>query len=160
MSAKTCYLEADEPVALHTEMRVLFEVVRLAALSFSWGLRQGPTFGKTFSRIYRLEMIFESGHNFATAIDVLVTRAAAMLVAVATVLVTVLSPVICNFVSVTPMSTRFWPRERDPDLLFSASTCLVQTSLKVDRHPTTGEMLGYSEVILGIELLFFWPPVG
>ncbi|XP_074623537.1 superkiller complex protein 2-like [Acropora palmata] len=43
---------------------------------------------------------------------------------------------------------RFWPRERDSESLFYADVCPVPTTLKVERNPTTGELLGYNEVIL------------
>ncbi|KAI8491590.1 Helicase SKI2W [Branchiostoma belcheri] len=43
---------------------------------------------------------------------------------------------------------KFWPRERDPESLYSAELCPVQTTLQVDRNPTTGELLGYKEVYL------------
>ncbi|EDO38195.1 predicted protein, partial [Nematostella vectensis] len=41
---------------------------------------------------------------------------------------------------------RFWPRTRDTSSLFLAEVCPVQTALKVERNPTTGELLGYNEV--------------
>lgn len=43
---------------------------------------------------------------------------------------------------------RFWPRERDSESLFYADVCPVPTTLKVERNPTTGELLGYNEVCI------------
>ena len=42
---------------------------------------------------------------------------------------------------------RFWPRERDPESLLFSDVCPVPSTLKVERNPTTGELLGYNEVI-------------
>ena len=41
---------------------------------------------------------------------------------------------------------RFWPRERDPESLLFSDVCPVPSTLKVERNPTTGELLGYNEV--------------
>ena len=41
---------------------------------------------------------------------------------------------------------RFWPRERDPESLLFGDVCPVPSTLKVERNPTTGELLGYNEV--------------
>ncbi|XP_078343350.1 superkiller complex protein 2-like [Oculina patagonica] len=43
---------------------------------------------------------------------------------------------------------RFWPRERDPESLLFSDVCPVPSTLKVERNPTTGELLGYNEVML------------
>ncbi|XP_078603715.1 superkiller complex protein 2-like [Branchiostoma floridae x Branchiostoma japonicum] len=43
---------------------------------------------------------------------------------------------------------KFWPRERDPEALYSADVCPLQTTLQVERNPTSGELLGYKEVYL------------
>ena len=43
-------------------------------------------------------------------------------------------------------SVRFWPRERDPGSLLFGDVCPVPSTLKVERNPTTGELLGYNEV--------------
>lgn len=43
---------------------------------------------------------------------------------------------------------RFWPRERDSESLLFADVCPVPSTLKVERNPTTGELLGYNEVML------------
>ena len=41
---------------------------------------------------------------------------------------------------------RFWPREQDPESLLFSDVCPVPSTLKVERNPTTGELLGYNEV--------------
>lgn len=43
---------------------------------------------------------------------------------------------------------RFWPRERDPESLLFGDVCPVPSTLKVERNPTTGELLGYNEVMV------------
>lgn len=43
---------------------------------------------------------------------------------------------------------RFWPREQDPESLLFSDVCPVPSTLKVERNPTTGELLGYNEVML------------
>lgn len=43
---------------------------------------------------------------------------------------------------------RFWPREPHPDNLYHAEVSGVQTTIQVDRNPTTGELLGYKEEYL------------
>ncbi|PFX34751.1 Helicase SKI2W [Stylophora pistillata] len=43
---------------------------------------------------------------------------------------------------------RFWPREQDPESLLFSDVCPVPLTLKVERNPTTGELLGYNEVML------------
>ncbi|KAL3871690.1 hypothetical protein ACJMK2_039674 [Sinanodonta woodiana] len=40
---------------------------------------------------------------------------------------------------------RFLPREKDPRSLFHTDVCPVQTSIQVERNPTTGKLLGYKE---------------
>lgn len=40
---------------------------------------------------------------------------------------------------------RFWPRERDPESLLFSDVCPVPSTLKVERNPTTGELLGYNK---------------
>eukprot|EP00058_Branchiostoma_floridae_P003353 XP_002588841.1 hypothetical protein BRAFLDRAFT_99541 [Branchiostoma floridae] len=46
---------------------------------------------------------------------------------------------------------RLWPRERDPESLYSAELCPLQTTLQVERNPTSGELLGYKETTLQVE---------
>ena len=41
---------------------------------------------------------------------------------------------------------RFFPREPEPNNLLHADVCPVQTTITVERHPTTGRLLGYKEV--------------
>eukprot|EP00057_Strongylocentrotus_purpuratus_P022189 XP_011676663.1 PREDICTED: helicase SKI2W [Strongylocentrotus purpuratus] len=41
------------------------------------------------------------------------------------------------------------PRKSDPTNLYNVSLCPLQTTLQVERHATTGELLGYKEVFLG-----------
>ncbi|XP_077986520.1 superkiller complex protein 2-like [Glandiceps talaboti] len=41
---------------------------------------------------------------------------------------------------------KFWPREPCVDNLYHTDNCPVQTTLQVQRKPTTGELLGYDEV--------------
>ncbi|XP_038045840.1 helicase SKI2W-like [Patiria miniata] len=41
---------------------------------------------------------------------------------------------------------RFWPRKADPCSLYKVPSCPVQTTLQVERHPTTGELTGFREV--------------
>nr|XP_034300424.1 helicase SKI2W [Crassostrea gigas]XP_034300425.1 helicase SKI2W [Crassostrea gigas] len=43
---------------------------------------------------------------------------------------------------------RFWPREPHPENLYHAEVSGVQTTIQVDRNPTTGELLGYKEEYL------------
>ena len=41
---------------------------------------------------------------------------------------------------------RFYPREPEPNNLLHTDICPVQTTITVERHPTTGKLLGYKEV--------------
>ena len=52
---------------------------------------------------------------------------------------------------------RFWPRERDSESLLFADVCPVPSTLKVERNPTTGELLGYNEVCIQFVYQTFCP---
>ncbi|KAK6195918.1 hypothetical protein SNE40_001245 [Patella caerulea] len=40
---------------------------------------------------------------------------------------------------------RFWPREKQPERLYSVDICPVQTTIQVERNPTTGQLIGFKE---------------
>ncbi|OWF39926.1 helicase SKI2W-like [Mizuhopecten yessoensis] len=48
----------------------------------------------------------------------------------------------------TAKSQKFWPRESCPDNLYSIDLCPLQTTIQVERNPTTGQLLGYKEEYL------------
>ncbi|XP_033732664.1 helicase SKI2W-like [Pecten maximus] len=48
----------------------------------------------------------------------------------------------------TAKSQKFWPRESCPDNLYSVNLCPLQTTIQVERNPTTGQLLGYKEEYL------------
>uniref|UniRef100_UPI00398EBB74 superkiller complex protein 2-like n=1 Tax=Pristiophorus japonicus TaxID=55135 RepID=UPI00398EBB74 len=45
-------------------------------------------------------------------------------------------------------SQKVWPREKCLDCLYHVDVTPVHSTLKVERNPTTGELLGYKEVLL------------
>ncbi|KAL5012765.1 hypothetical protein ScPMuIL_011316 [Solemya velum] len=42
-------------------------------------------------------------------------------------------------------SQKYWPRKPCPESLYSIDICPVQTTIQVERNPTTGKLLGYKE---------------
>ncbi|XP_060071895.1 superkiller complex protein 2-like [Ylistrum balloti] len=48
----------------------------------------------------------------------------------------------------TARSQKFWPRECCPENLYSVDLCPLQTTIQVERNPTTGQLLDYKEEYL------------
>lgn len=48
----------------------------------------------------------------------------------------------------TVKAQKFYPREPEPNNLLHTDVCPVQTTITVERHPTTGKLLGYKEEFL------------